>query len=153
MKAEMYTANFPRFTVVVQDLPFDSSNDWLISISDRDAAGADIPEGKFERVHRSFFWDVSEDKPERPAINEEQALLIAGFIKLGMSQGKNILVNCHAGISRSGAVVALLMDLGYEFKDTGLSPRRLPNALVYRRIADHFEELQQSWSDKFMKRK
>ncbi len=143
----MYTANLPRYAAMRANLwPLDSSKDWLISISDLYTPPVDIPDGKFERILFSIFCDTSDEDIRCGGITDEQAQEIADFIKEARIEQKNIWANCHAGISRSGAIVTVLLDLGWEFQETGLSPVRIPNTLVYKKVAKHFEELNQSWS-------
>jgi hypothetical protein len=88
------------------------------------------------------FWDVtmSETNPEfqgYPPMTEEQGKQIAEFIMKNYE--KNIFVHCQAGISRSAAVVSVLLDLGWEpiFKP------RIERANVHVRslIKKHFPQL------------
>jgi protein tyrosine phosphatase len=58
------------------------------------------------------FWDVTRDVLNYTPITEEQAETIAKFIKLYYD--KNIFVHCEAGVSRSAAVVTILLELGWK---------------------------------------
>ena len=85
------------------------------------------------------------NKVGKGEITNDQALQIATFIKEARDLKKNVWANCHAGICRSGAVVSLLVDLGWEYADSAESPGRIPNHLVYDKVRKHFPELKQSW--------
>ena len=158
----MKTANFPRsnITETYGKFPYwTDEDDWLISIADKDAYNA-VPKAHFGKVLFLNFNDVDLNTPgsiETPkamavlsklgAITDAQALQIAEFIKEARELKKNVWSNCHAGMCRSGAVVRLLSELGWELSDEH-SPERIPNILVYNKIKKHFPELFQSWDNK-----
>lgn len=145
----MKTANFPRFTVIKGNFyPLKMDKDWLISICSVGDKDAPIAEGKFEKILFMKFDDTHEEGPDHRGITVEQAKEIADFIKDAREQNKNVWANCQAGISRSGAIVAILMSLGWEFHETGLSPFRLPNSLVFKRVRQFFPEIQWEWEVK-----
>jgi hypothetical protein len=142
----MKTANFPRGTIQGlpgHHFPFKTDeSDWLISITDR--GGTDVKvQPQFNRILFLQFNDT--DKLGSGELSPDQALQIATFIKEARVLQKNVWANCHAGICRSGAIVTLLMDLGWQLADSDESPRRLPNYLVYDKVRRHFPELKQSW--------
>lgn len=155
----MYTANFPRSAILETygTIPFDiGPNDWLISIADRDALNAN-PKKEFGKVLFLNFNDVesttgrSGETPRSKellasmgAITDAQADQIAEFIVEAREAKANVIVNCHAGICRSGAVVRILGELGWHI-DGRFSPERRPNMLVYSKLRKRFNELAQSW--------
>lgn len=142
----MKTGNFPRGTIEGRrghNFPFRTTeDDWLISITDHNGSDADV-EFRFDRILFLKFNDTH--KVGAGEISHEQAAEIAAFIKEARERRKNVWANCHAGICRSGAVVSLLVDLGWELADSSESPGRIPNHLVYDRVRKHFPELKQSW--------
>lgn len=156
----MKTANFARSAIIETygRFPFvTSEDDWLISIANKDSYNA-VPKAKFNRVLFLNFQDIELNTPggveteksrkwlaEHGAITEPQAEQIADFIKEARDQGKNVWVNCHAGMCRSGAIVRLLTELGWEDERYQGQPDRVPNLLVYNRVKRHFPELHQSW--------
>jgi hypothetical protein len=158
----MKTANFSRSAIVETygAFPFPTDeNDWLISIANKDAFNA-YPKKKFDKVLFLNFNDVdltTRGSGETPkavsvlaglgAITEAQAEQIAEFIKEARDLKKNVWVNCHAGHCRSGAIVRLLIELGWEEQQYPAQPVRIPNMLVYRRVRKHFIELSQSWDE------
>lgn len=144
----MKTANFPRaavMNVAGRHFPFPvTEQDWLISICDHDVPNATI-HYPFDEILFMRFDDVSEEGPNLASISGEQAAEIANFIKRARAEKKNVWVNCHAGICRSGAIVSLLGDLGWEVVKHAESPGRIPNHLVYDKVRKHFPEVRQSW--------
>lgn len=155
----MKTANFPRSNIIETygKFPFwTDEDDWLISIADKGAYNA-IPKARFGKVLYLSFNDVDLNTagniitPKAEGvlsglggITDAQAEQIADFIKEARTLKKNVWVNCHAGMCRSGAVVRVLSELGWELADEH-SPERIPNLLVYNKVRKHFEELNQSW--------
>lgn len=143
----MKTANFPRSVIsgIYSDFPFPvTAEDWIISITDAEWFDAEI-ELSFDRILFMRFDDVEDDL--EGSFSDAHAKTIADFIKEAREQKKNVWVNCHAGISRSGGVVEVLVRLGWEFIQSGKSCARIPNARVYNKIRVHFAELQQSWDE------
>jgi len=142
----MKTANFPRDIITGKagfSFPFEvTSDDWLISICSRNDEDARV-EKKFDEVLFMKFDDVGSNHPGR--ITPAEAKEIADFIKAAREQQKNVWVNCHAGICRSGAIASLLVDLGWDYADSTLSPGQIPNHFVYDMVRRHFPELRQSW--------
>lgn len=142
----MKTANFPRGTIQGlqgRNFPFKTSeDDWLISITDFNGSDVDV-EYRFDRILFMKFNDTL--KPNDGGITPDQAREIAEFIKEAREKQKNVWANCHAGICRSGAIVSLLVDLGWELADSDASPGRIPNHVVYDSVRKHFPELKQSW--------
>ena len=139
----METANFPRRAVELGLPRTITANDWLITITDY--RGEHItPGNKFGRLLYLRFDDVTE--PGENSIQLDQAEAIAQFIREAQQAGVNVWVNCHAGICRSGAVVRVLVELGWKYQMI-LSPPGIPNTLVYRMIRQQFSELKYSWEE------
>jgi hypothetical protein len=143
----MKTANFPRATLVNKNFPFTlTEKDWLISITDKGGVNLLQTKDIFNNVLFMQFQDTNNTDPMANGITDAQALEIAEFIKDAKHFKKNVWVNCHAGVCRSGAIVSLLIDLGWEFQDSSMSPMRIPNYLVFKKVSSHFDELKQSWN-------
>ena len=143
----MKTANFPRAAIMkvgARYFPFPvTENDWLISITDKGNEGAKVAY-PFDKILYMEFDDTN-DEINGNAITAFQAAQIASFIRDAKELKKNVWVNCHAGICRSGAVVSVLKDLGWETVDHPESPGRIPNHLVYTKVRKNFPELMNSW--------
>lgn len=139
----MKTANFPRAVIERCQVPFAvTQNDWLISITHvgGDDLRTSLPFGKV--LYLRFNDTQREGEGE---ISPNQARAIAELIQQARSEQRNLYVNCHAGVCRSGAIVALLLDLGWNEHHNSASPRRIPNTLVYECVRKHFPEFRQSW--------
>ncbi len=77
-----------------------------------------------------FKFDDTEDVFDLNCITELQAKQIAEILSDCLKQGVSVIVHCHAGICRSGAVVDCAEELGFEKCDNF----KLPNSLVKRKI-------------------
>lgn len=144
----MKTANFPRAVVMgVSSTPLSfhpTENDWLISITDFNNEDAKVIDG-FGKILFEKFDDTT-DYLDRKSITNEQAKEIAEFIDEAKLRNKNVYVNCHAGICRSGAIVEVLGLLGWDIQNQLVeSPGRIPNSLVFDKVRKHFPSLKQSW--------
>jgi len=65
--------------------------------------------------------------------SNEQAKLLARVLREAYTEGRDVLVHCHAGLCRSGAVVEAGLLLGFTVPDTH-PYKRLPNSLVYNKL-------------------
>lgn len=141
----MKTGNFSRalITEAYTEFPWPvTDDDWLISITDAGWHDAEVKK-PFGRILFTHFNDTQTEGEGE--IQDEQALEIANFIKEARALKKNVWANCHAGICRSGAIVAICADLGWIPQKHPTIPTRLPNSLVYNKIRVHFDELKHSW--------
>lgn len=107
-------------------------NAMLIQIVDPDM---DFPEPKyqFKEVHQFKFLDLEAEDDvgdESLKISDEQAERIAQLLMLAKNRYMNVIVHCHAGVCRSGAVAEVGVMLG--FQDTEVF--RTPNLLVKSKI-------------------
>ncbi len=106
-------------------------NSMLIQIVD---PGTPFPEPKyqFKERHQFFFLDLEDedDFPSTVLISDEQAQEIARLLKHALDQRMNVVVHCHAGVCRSGAVVEVGVMLGFD--DT--EGFRAPNLRVKHKI-------------------
>lgn len=107
-------------------------NSMLIQISE----SGHFPKAKFpfKEFHQFLFSDVEkgDDNWEELGITVEQAKTIAGLLTKARYNKMNVVVHCHAGICRSGAVVEVGVMMG--FQDTG--KHRTPNLLVKHRLLE-----------------
>lgn len=112
-----------------------SKSDYLISIRD---IGAPIKEIvlPISNVLHLAFEDIAMEIDG--VITDTQAKLIADFIKEAREKKLNVWANCHAGVSRSGAIVELLSQLGWEINENIRSRSRVPNHLVFNKLRKHF---------------
>ena len=103
-------------------------NSVLIQIIDK-REGFPVPKYNFREVHQFVFDDV-EDKDNPDAITHCQAEKLAEILIEAYGNHSNIVVHCHAGICRSGAVVEVGIMLGFDPPDRF----RNPNVLVKQRL-------------------
>ena len=110
-------------------------NSMLIQIVD---PGTEFPTPKheFRRVHRFFFLDVEDNEQDGVlyscAITNEDAKGIAEALREAWREGMNVVVHCHMGVSRSGAVAEVGTMLG--FRDT--EKFRVPNLMVKKKLME-----------------
>jgi hypothetical protein len=114
----------------------DPTKDYFISISGHPDEAIETPIKA--NTHYLSFFDCAEDIPQ--AFNDTQALRLARFINEVQTVQGNLWVNCHAGISRSGAVVDILLRLGWTEHRFTMQERRFPNPRVWGKLAKHFTE-------------
>ena len=89
-------------------------NSMLIQISDHDMAFP-IPKHTFKETHQFTFLDIEEDGMTNTgdgkmidlsefAITDEQSTELVRLLQHAMENRMNVVVHCHAGVCRSGAV-------------------------------------------------
>lgn len=110
-------------------------NAMLIQIVD---CGSEFPTPlyKFKEVHQFEFLDVEEKDfvlEEEMRCSHEQAKQLVDLLLKAYGQRMNVIVHCHAGVCRSGAVCEIGVMLGFE--DTEVF--RSPNLLVKHRMMKH----------------
>lgn len=96
----------------------------LIQISDPDVEHP-IPFRYFERTYQFKFLDIEEstaciNPAWRPGRNDAYA--IASILLWALDNHKDVVVHCHAGICRSGAVAEAGEMLGFEYAGDGRQP-------------------------------
>lgn len=122
-----FIENASRFDVATGFHADAGENSMLIQISDL-LSEHPTPKMKFKEVHGFQFEDIEED--EEWAISDAQAKAIAELLKRAYNTNMNVIVHCHAGLCRSGAVAECGIMLGFNTPDR----LRLPNTLVKRKI-------------------
>lgn len=87
-----------------------------------------VPKYKFGIIHQFEFLDIENDDHDLLdfAITDEQAQSIVKILEDALIVRRNVIVHCHAGICRSGAVAEVGIMMG--FADT--EKFRLPNIMV-----------------------
>jgi predicted protein tyrosine phosphatase len=107
-------------------------NAMLIQIVD---CGSEFPTPlyNFKEVHQFEFLDVEEKDfvlEEEMRCSHEQAKQLTELLLKAYAQRMNVIVHCHAGVCRSGAVCEVGVMLGFD--DTEVF--RAPNLLVKHRM-------------------
>ena len=115
-------------------------NSMLIQISDP-GAGFPTPNYNFKEIHQFEFLDIEEDGMSNDGsgnpvdmsefkITDEQAQQLVNLLYKAKEKHMNVIVHCHAGICRSGAVVEVAEMLGF----TPVDRFRQPNLLVKHKM-------------------
>lgn len=108
---------------------------YLIQITDP-AVEPPIPKNSFNGIFHFEFLDADEtDLIRNPSfeeflITDEQAKSIVDILNHALKNNIEVIVHCHAGICRSGAVVEFAEMLGFEKCDKF----RAPNVLVKHKL-------------------
>lgn len=105
-------------------------NAMLIQIVDPDTEFP-TPKHQFRETHQFRFLDVEENDEvvnESWRCSPEQAHQLVRLLQHALKNCMNVIVHCHAGICRSGAVCEVGIMLGFQ----DLEVFRIPNTLVKR---------------------
>ena len=107
--------------VALRDIPEgrylgDGRDTILIQIVDP-ASTFPVPKHKFDAYHQFEFLDL-EDRDECIEegfkITDDQAEMLVVILQEALELKKNVVVHCHAGICRSGAVAEVGIMMGFE---------------------------------------
>ena len=107
-------------------------NAMLIQICDPGYIFPD-PKYKFKEVHQFDFLDVEASDfvlDEAMRCSQEQANELVRLLQHALANRMNVIVHCHAGVCRSGAVCEVGVMMGFD--DT--EAFRSPNLLVKHRM-------------------
>ena len=87
---------------------------------------------KFKEVHCFEFLDAEDEDgfPDECKISDEQAQQLVKLLQHALDNSMNVLVHCHAGICRSGAVVEIGTMMGF----TSTGRFRQPNLRVKHKM-------------------
>ncbi len=108
------------------------ANSMLIQISDHDLAFP-TPKHQFKEVHQFTFLDVEEQDhvdDEAMKCSHEQAAELVRLLQHAWENRMNVVVHCHAGICRSGAVCEIGVMMGFD----DCERFRIPNLLVKHKM-------------------
>lgn len=138
----MTCQNIRRFSAEHWAEPLDPTANAWISFSEPEIPDSIVSNRVLNKLPnlKISCWDCVEEKVDELGDvylppTKEQAAEIVGFILA--NREKSFVVNCAAGISRSGAVCAFLeKNLGYDW--TIGSNRARPNKLLLQMMNDYF---------------
>jgi predicted protein tyrosine phosphatase len=90
------------------------------------------PKHIFKEIHQFEFLDAIDQDgfPESEKISDEQARQIVLLLQKALDNSMNVIVHCHAGIFRSGAVVEVASIIGF----TPTERLRIPNERVKHKM-------------------
>ena len=93
--------------------------------------GYSYPEGETEILLEYYFEEVRVIEIEdSDNIDDNSVSEIASILCSAKEKNQNIIVHCHAGISRSGAVVEVATMMGYE----DIGRHRNPNRVLKEKL-------------------
>ena len=92
---------------------------------------------KFVNIHKFQFEDTHEESIWSNCITDEDAALITKILLDCLDKGLHVVVHCHAGICRSGAVAEVGEMLGF----TPTDKFKIPNTLVKRKLLKALGEI------------
>jgi predicted protein tyrosine phosphatase len=101
------------------------SNAMLIRIQDPATEFGEIKHAEmFKEVHEFEFLDAEDEDgfEEDAKISDEQAAELVRLLQHAMDKSMNVIVHCHAGICRSGAVVEVATMMGFTTGDRYRQP-------------------------------
>lgn len=87
-------------------------------------------------------FDDDDVKGLESNIQSLQAKAIADFLKECLEEGLNVVVHCHAGLCRSGAVAECGIILGFQDTETIRIPNTLVKSMVLKELG-----LTNSWDE------
>lgn len=121
--------NISMASVIKGEHMFAPGKTILIQIQDFGAWQFVKPKHDFVEVFQ-FKFDDHDDPDRKTNIAQDQADQIAQILKLAYEQGVNVVVHCHAGLCRSGAVAEVGIMMGFD----EVHKNRHPNVLVKNRL-------------------
>lgn len=111
-----------------------TGNSMLIQIMDNDVIEWPFPwDNIFKEIHQFKFLDVEEHMhvyDETMRISDEQAKELVNLLQKALANDMDVIVHCHVGVCRSGAVCEIGVMMGFE--DT--KKFRAPNLLVKKKM-------------------
>jgi predicted protein tyrosine phosphatase len=111
-----------------------TGRDILIQISDP-PADPPTPLLAFHAVHPFWFDDIETEEGTHceQGITPEQAAEIASILRNALIEGRNVIVHCNAGLSRSGAVAQAGEAIGFASGGRNQSPNERVLRLITER--------------------
>ena len=106
-------------------------NSMLIQIADP-ATFFPEPKKQFREIYKFEFLDAEDNDPwdDEFKISDMQASELVCLLQYALNHSMNVLVHCHAGICRSGAVVEVGVMMGF----TATDRFRQPNLRVKQKM-------------------
>lgn len=102
-----------------------------------------IPLKQFKEVHQFEFLDVEEKDfvlDEAMRCSHEQAAELARLLQHALANRMNVVVHCHAGVCRSGAVCEVGVMLGFDDTEVFRSPNLLVKHRMMRALGWTYDE-------------
>ena len=110
-------------------------NSMLIQIVDPDM-DFPKPKCKFKDVRKFKFLDVEEFSSD--SITKSDAEHIARALQHALDKNMNVIVHCHAGICRSGAVAEVGVIMGFQDTETHRNPNLLVKKMLMQELGLYY---------------
>lgn len=125
-------------------------NSMLIQIVDPDMEFPN-PKHQFKETHQFKFLDIEEDGMtnlgdgkwtdlSELAIKDADAVELVRLLKHALEQRMNVIVHCHAGVCRSGAVCEVGVMMGFRDTEAFRSPNLLVKHKMMRELGWTYDE-------------
>ena len=128
----------------------------LISINESEMDLAKISENKDNKYTlRLIFNDIDQQEENGILFNNNKALQVIDTVDEYLQDMRNIVVHCHAGVSRSVAVASALSKI-LNNEDDRIFKAGCPNMLVYNTILNTYfleDNFHEKWSNIWKVRK
>ena len=101
------------------------------------------PKYSFKEVHQFQFLDIEEKDfaaDEAMRCSQEQANELVRLLQHALEQRMNVIVHCHAGVCRSGAVCEIGVMLGFDDTEAFRSPNLLVKHRMMRTLGWLYDE-------------
>ena len=116
-------------------------NSMLIQIVDP-ASEFPTPAKQFKETHQFEFLDAErEDKfPDECKVTDDQAAELVRLLQHALENRMNVIVHCHAGVCRSGAVCEVGIMMGFDDAEAFRAPNLLVKHRMMKRLGWTYEE-------------
>jgi hypothetical protein len=133
--------------VALVDIPrgfhFDAGeNSMLIQIVDP-GMEFPVPKHQFKEIHQFEFLDIEENDfsiDEEWRCSQEQANELVRLLQHALENRMQVVVHCHAGVCRSGAVCEVGVMLGFDDTEVFRSPNLLVKHRMMRALGWTYDE-------------
>jgi hypothetical protein len=101
-----------------------------------------VPKYKFKEIHQFEFLDAEakDDYPEEEKITDAQAQELVRLLQHAFKNKMDVIVHCHAGICRSGAVCEIGVMLGFDDSEVFRSPNLLVKHKMMKVLGFAYDE-------------
>lgn len=116
-------------------------NSMLIQIVDP-AMEFPVPLYKFKETHQFEFLDLEHDDKfgEEFKITDEQAEKLVCLLEHARANRMNVVVHCHAGVCRSGAVAEVGVMMGFDDTEAFRSPNLMVKHKMMQVLGMSYDE-------------
>lgn len=101
------------------------------------------PKYQFKEVHQFQFLDIEANDfalDEAMRCSQEQADELVRLLQHALENRMNVIVHCHAGVCRSGAVCEVGVMLGFDDTEVFRSPNLLVKHRMMKRLGWTYDE-------------